>query len=396
MKSFPRIVSVLVVVALVSSILVVLLVPQPVPVDVALVEKGLLEQKVVDEGRARVRERYTVSSPVAGTLARIDLNEGDVVEPGMVLARLLPLPSPLLDPRARQVAVQRLASTVDTQRQTAATVARADTALEQARRELARVEALSKQGALPASQLEQAGADARMREAELASARFSEQVATHDIEQARAALERFAPGGHGSDQFDVTSPVHGQVLHVLHKSEGVVDAGKPLLEVGDPQALELVVDVLSQDAVSVRPGMTARLLHWGGAAPLLAKVRRVEPSAFTKTSALGVDEQRVNVVLDPDGPPDAWRSVGDGFSAEVEITVWSKPDVVQVPTSALFRHGADWAVFVVTDGKAVLRDVQTGHRGPLTTELLDGLRPEETVILHPGASVRGGIRVAHR
>jgi HlyD family secretion protein len=275
-------------------------------------------------------------------------------------------------------------------------VTRAEAALDEARRELARVDTLSKQGALPPAQLEQAEADARMREAELASARFSDQVAAHDIEQARAALERFSPSARPSEQFEVTSPVHGQVLHVLHKSEGVVEAGQPLLELGDPQALELVVDVLSEDAVAVHPGMPARLLHWGGEPPLSAKVRRVEPSAFTKTSALGVDEQRVNVILDPDGPPDGWRAIGDGFHAEVEITVWSHPDVLQVPTSALFRQGAGWAVFVVARGRAVVRGVQMGHRGALQTEILGGLAPDETVIVHPGASVHEGARVAPR
>jgi HlyD family secretion protein len=370
--------------------------PHPIDVDVARVIRAPLDQKVVDEGRARVRERYTVSAPVAGALARIDLHEGDVVEPGMVLARLLPLPSPLLDPRSRQVAVERLAGAMDTQRQTASTVTRDDAALEQARRALVQAQALAQKGAVPQAQLDQATADARMREAELSSARFSEKVATHDIEQARAALERFAPGARPSEQFEVTSPVHGQVLHVLHKSEGVVEPGTALLEVGDPQALELVVDVLSQDAVAVRPGMPARLLHWGGVAPLSANVRRVEPSAFTKTSALGVDEQRVNVVLDPGGPSDVWKPFGDGFAAEIEITVWTKPDVVQVPTSALFREGAGWAVFAVRGGRAVSHTVEVGHRGALQTEIVGGLEPDEVVVIHPGASVHDGAKVASR
>jgi HlyD family secretion protein len=390
-----RIVTALLAVALLAGVLFALR-TQPIDVDVARVVRAPLDLKVVDDGRARVRERYTVSAPVAGTLARIDLNEGDVVEPGMVLARLLPLPSPLLDPRSRQVAEQRLASATDARKQAEATVTRAETADDQADRDLARVQALASQGSLSPAQLEQASADARMRKAELASARFSEKVAAHDAEQARDALERFSPGGHPSEQFEVTSPVHGQVLHVLHKSEGVVEAGTALLEVGDPQALELVVDLLSQDAVAVRPGMPARLLHWGGDPPLTAKVRRVEPSAFTKTSALGVDEQRVNVVLDPEEPSDAWRSLGDGFAAEIEITVWSKPDVVQVPTSALFRRDAGWALFTVSGGRAVGRAVQMGHRGALQTEIIGGLDSDEVVIIHPGASVHERAKVALR
>jgi HlyD family secretion protein len=314
----------------------------------------------------------------------------------MVLARLLPLPSPLLDPRSRQVAVERLASTIDTQKQTASTVTRDDAALDQARRALVQAQALAQKGAVPQAQLDQATADARMREAELSSARFSEKVAAHEIDQARAALERFSPGARPSEQLEVTSPVHGQVLHVLHKSEGVVEPGTALLEVGDPRALELVVDVLSQDAVAVRPGMSARLLHWGGEPPLGATVRRIEPSAFTKTSALGVDEQRVNVVLDPEGTSDVWRPFGDGFAAEIEITVWTKPDVVQVPTSALFRQGAGWAVFTVRDGRAVTHGVEVGHRGALQTEIVGRLEPDEVVVIHPGASVHDGAKVASR
>jgi HlyD family secretion protein len=370
--------------------------PQPVDVDVARAVRAPLEQDVVDDGKARIREKYTVSAPVAGTLARIELREGDVVEPGTVVARLLPLPSPLLDPESRKAAEQRLAAAIDAAAQAKATVARAQALSDQARAEYARVENLAKQGALPTAQLDQATVDARAREADLASAGFAEKVAEHEIVQARAALARYSPGGERSEQFEVTSPVHGQVLHVLRKSEGVVSAGAALLEVGDPSALELVADVLSQDAVQIQPGMPARIVHWGKTTPLTARVRNIEPAAFTKTSALGVDEQRVNVVLDLDGPPDAWRALGDGFAVEIEINVWSRPDVLQVATSALFRDGNGWSVFVVEGGRARVRHVEPGHRGPLQTEVLSGVQPEEPLIIHPGASVREGVRVAFR
>lgn len=390
-----RIVVVVIAVALIAGVLNVLR-TKPLDVDAASVARAPFEQLVVNDGVARVRERYTVSAPVAGTLARIELHEGDVVEPGAVLARLLPLPSPLLDPRAREVAEQRLASAVDTQRQAEATVARAEAAAEQAHRELARDTALSSKAAVAVSDLDRTTAEARVRDAELASARFAAKVAQHDIEQARAALETFAPGARRTQPFEVTSPVHGQVLHVLHQSEGVITAGTALLEIGDPQALELAVDVLSQDAVQVRPGMAARVVHWGGTATLGAKVRRIEPAAFTKTSALGVEEHRVNVLFDLEGPADQWRLLGDGFAVEVEIVVWSQPDVLQVPTSALFRRGAGWAVFAINDGRARMRDVQIGHRAALTTEIASGLAPGDVVIVHPSASVRDGAAVAHR
>jgi HlyD family secretion protein len=395
MKWSFRVVAVVLALALVAATIAALR-PRPIDVEVAAVVRGSLEQKVVDDGKARVRERYTVSAPVAGTLARIELHEGDVVEPGSILARLLPLPSPLLDPRSRQVAEQRLASALDMQRQSQASVARAETANDDARRELQRVTQLASQGAVPDAQLDRTGAEARMRDSELASTRFAERVAAHEIDQARSALETFRPGARVSEQLEITSPVHGQVLHVLHQSEGVIEAGAPLIEVGDPQALELVVDVLSQDAVALRPGMVAYVVHWGGDRPLDAKVRRVEPAAFTRTSALGVDEQRVNVVLDMVAPPVQWRALGDGFAVEIEITLWSKPDVLKVPTSALFRDGPAWAAFVVSGGRAVTKHVEPGHRGALDTEVLAGLEADDLVIVHPGASVRAGVRVAHR
>ncbi|MFO0725370.1 MAG: efflux RND transporter periplasmic adaptor subunit [Myxococcota bacterium] len=370
--------------------------PQPVQVDVATVQRGLLEQKVVDDGRARVRERYTVSTPVTGTLARLELVEGDLVEPGAVLARLLPLASPLLDPESRRAAEDRLASVIDASQQAQASAARAELAADQSRRDLSRVEALAKGGAVASAELDQATVNLKIREAEAASAGFAAKVAAHEIEQARAALRRFTPGAGKAEQFVINAPVRGQVLHVLHKSEGVVTAGTALLELGDPGALELVADVLSQDAVSIRPGMTARVLHWGGENPLSAKVRRVEPAAYTKTSALGVEEQRVNVVLDPGGAPEAWRALGDGFALEIEITTWSKPDALKVPTSALFRRGAEWFVFSVDDGHARARAVKLGHRGPLEAEIESGLEAGAVVVVHPGAGVQEGTSVAYR
>jgi HlyD family secretion protein len=390
-----RIGSIVIGLALIGGVAVALR-PPPVDVDVAKVVRAPLDQKVVDDGRARLRERYTVSAPVAGTLARIELHEGDVIEPGSVLARLLPLASPLLDPESRRAAEQRLASSIDASDQSQATVARAQIASDQSKTDLARVEALAREGAVPPTQLDQATVDANMRDSELASAKFASQVAAHDIEQSRAALARFTPGVGKSEQFEITSPVHGQVLHVLHKSAGVVTAGTPLLEVGDPQALELVADVLSQDAVSIKPGMAAMIVHWGGDGSLSARVRRIEPAAFTKTSALGVDEQRVNVILDLNGSPEQWHAIGDGFAVEIEITIWSKPDVVQIPTSAMFHQGGDWAVFVIADGRARTRLVVPGHRGPLQTEIMNGLQTDEQVIIHPGAAVHDGVRVTYR
>jgi len=390
-----RIIAVVIGLALAAGAIVALR-PAPLDVETATVIRAPLAQKVVDDGKARIQEKYVVSAPVTGTLARIELHEGDVVEPGTVLARLLPLATPLLDPESRRTAEQRLGAAIDAAEQAKATMARARVVNEQAKTDLGRVEALAKQGAVSPTALDRATLDAHTTDSELASARFAARVADHQIAEARAALERFAPGATKSEQFLVTSPVQGQVLHVLRQSEGVVAAGTALLEVGDPTALELVADVLSQDAVLVHPGMPAEVVHWGGTAPLTAKVRRVEPAAFTKTSALGVDEQRVNVLLDLDDSPARWGPLGDGFAVEIEITIWSKLDAIQVPTSALFRRGDGWAVFAVKNGRAGTHAVEPGHRGPLQTEIVTGLSPGETVIVHPGVAVRDGVRVAFR
>jgi HlyD family secretion protein len=371
--------------------------PKPASVEVVRAEVGPLEQQVVDDGRARIRERYTVSAPVAGTLGRIELHEGDSVEPGTVLARLLPLPSPLLDPRARDIAQQRVASAQDAHRQAAVTLERAKAAAEIAQRDFNRTRALASAEAAPQTQLDSAAAEFKLRKIEADSALFAERVASHGIDEARAALETFSPHAKGVEQLEITSPVHGKVLHVLHKNEGVVTAGTALIEVGDPEALEIVVDILSQDASQIRAGMSGRILHWGGDnPPLQAKVRRIEPAAFTRTSALGVDEQRVNVLLDLDSPPQDWRTLGDGFAVEVAITTWQKPDALRTPTSALFRDNSGWALFVVQKGRATLRHVDVGHRGPLQSEILGGLTAGEETIIHPGATVKNGVVVEAR
>jgi HlyD family secretion protein len=310
-----------------------------------------------------------------------------------VLARLLPLPSPLLDPRAREVAGQHVASTEDSHRQAQASLERAQDAAATAQQNLDRLKGLLAHEAAPQAQVDTALAELRQRHSEVESAKFAERVAAHGIDEAKAALESFANRDRGATQFVITSPVHGRVLHVLHKSEGVVTAGTALIELGDPQALELVVDVLSQDAARIHSGMPARAIHWGGDAPLVATVRRIEPAAFTRTSALGVDEQRVNVVLDLDSPPATWQALGDQFAAEIEITIWSKPDALHVPTSALFHKPEGWAVFAIDQGRAKARAVELGHRGPLETEILSGLRQGDEVIVHPGATVRDGVAV---
>ena len=303
----------------------------------------------------------------------------------------MPLATPLLGPSARKAAEQHLASASDSAEQAKATVARAENADAQAKGDLGRMEALAKRGSATEAQLDQASSDARMRRAELSSARFAERVAKHEIAQARTALARFTPGGTASP-----SSSKSRRRCTARAARHAPERGRrrrreaSILELGDPSALELVADVLSQDAVEIRPGMAAHVVHWGGEGPLAARVRRVEPAAFTKVSALGVDEQRVNVLLDLEGEPETWGALGDGFSVPLEIILWSKPDVLQVPTSALFRAGDAWTVFIADGSRARARRVEVGHRGALQTEVTSGVQEGEVVIVHPGAAVHKG------
>lgn len=383
-----------VVAVLLVALVVVAARPKPLEVQTVAIVRGPLRLTVDEDGKTRVRERYTVPAPVAGTLSRVELRAGDPVEPNTIIARLLPLPSPLLDPRARAVAQQQLASTRDAQQQAQAGVARAQSAVELAKSTVARDRHLVETGALGAAELEQVEADAHMKESELQSLRFAEQVAVHNITQAQAAVSRFDLKPGVVDSLDITSPVHGRILHVLHEDAGPVASGTSIIEVGDLDSMEIVAQLLSQDAVSVRPGMPATLTHWdaAGGREIKARVRRVEPAGFTKLSALGVEEQRVNVLLDLEDAASA-SPLGDGFAVEVSILTWAGEGVLQVPTSALFRQSEGWAAFVVHDGRAKIRALQIGHRGPLRAEVTGGLVEGDVVVAHPGPSLKDGTLV---
>lgn len=387
-----RIIYVVVPVVLTVTLVALAARPKPLEVQGATVERGPMRLSVVEEGKTRVRERYTVPAPAAGTLTRVELHAGDPVDPGTVIAELLPLPSPLLDPRAREVAVQQVASTGDALQQAQASVARAESAATLSQSTLERDRRLVAEGALASSELEQMEATARMDESELQSMRFAEQVAAHSKTQAQAALARFDLKPGSVDHFDVTAPVHGRILHVLHADAGPVTSGTAIVEVGDLGSLEIVVDLLSQDAVAVRPGMPATLTQWGGPEPIAARVRRVEPAGFTKLSALGVEEQRVSVLLDLDDPAAA-AQLGDSFAVEVSIQTWSAERVLQAPASALFRDGDGWAVFVVKDGRATIQAVRVGHVGPLRAEVTGGLVAGDVLVAHPPTSLTSGAKV---
>lgn len=385
-------------VGLVAAIVVGMM-PKPVPVAMEPTTRGDLTITVDEDGRTRVKDRYIVSAPLAGNLARIELRPGDRVDEDAVLGRLLPLPSPLLDPQSQAQTRARLAAAQAAHRQAAAVESAARAAFEFAQKEIETERRLAPRGTIPMQRLEQAELELRTRKEDLASASFGSRVARHEVEVAKAALGRLASNGTAQgdgealDQILLRAPVEGVVLQVFSESEGVVQAGTPLIEIGDPRALEIVIDVLTTDAVRIQPDQNARIVRWGGDMALDARVRRIEPRAFTRLSSLGVEEQRVNVVLDLTTPQDQWASLGDGFRVEADIVVWQTQDALRVPTSAVFRHDGQWNVFVYEAGHARLRTIELGERNGFTAQVLDGLTEGDIVILHPGERVKDGIAV---
>lgn len=372
--------------------------PAPVRVEAARVARGPMRVTVDEDGQTRIKERYIVSAPLAGRLARIDLREGDpVAAEKTVLALIEPVDPTLLDPRARAEAEARVRAAEAAVEHSGAALQSAAAALELAQSELANLRDARSKGAAGVLELERAEAVARIREEEARAAGFARDIARFELDLAKAAFLRTDPQGVNADwRFPITSPITGHVLRVLQESAGVVQAGTPLLELGDPQDLELVVDILSSDAVAVRPGAQAVLERWGGEAPLQGRVRLVEPAAFTKISALGVEEQRVNVIIDFADPPEVRVGLGDAYRVEARIVVWESADVLKVPTGALFRHADSWAVFVIADGRAAARDVTIGKRNAQEAQVLSGLAEGETIVVYPSDKVRAGVRVEPR
>lgn len=387
------------VLAAVLALLVVSFLPQPVPVDVSPVAQGRFEQTVDEDGKTRVRERYVVSAPLAGRVLRIQLKEGDAIERRGLLAVMVPAAPALLDVRTERELKERLAAAEDDRSRTQAVVDRAKAALKQAKTDLQRTQQLAKENLVPPSQLEQTELAVTIQTKELEAAEFQDNVAGHQVDLARAALLQTRKGidpRAAPDRLEIRSPVAGRVLRVVQESEAVVALGAPLLEIGDPSDLEVVVDVLTTDAVQIRPGMSVRIERYGATPPLDGRVRLVEPSAFTKVSALGVEEQRVNVVIDLVSPRDQQNTLGDGYRVETRIVVFSDEHAVKVPAGALFREGDRWAVFVLSGGRARKRVVEVGRRNGVEATIERGLDVDEQVIVYPSDAVKDGVRIKRR
>lgn len=373
--------------------------PQPLGVEAAVTTRRPLRVTVEAEGKTRLINRYVVSAPVAGYLHRIEWKIGDSVRQGQPLAMIDPLPSEVLDPRRRAQAEARVAASQASlqvaQQTAAATRAEAD----YAKLEFERITALcQRQCVVTKDERDRTESRARQTQAQLRSAQFAVEVARHEVEAAQTALRHSAaqPGEAAQETVIVRSPVDGQVLARQRQSEGIVEPGAPLLEVGDPRALEVAVDVLSADAVRIRPGTPVTLERWGGEQPLEGLTRTVEPVGFTKLSALGVEEQRVWVVVDLRSPAEAWSRLGDGYRVEASFVVWQSKQVLQIPASALFRWSDGWAVFVIENGQAHRRAVEIGQRGGLVAEIRSGLSEGERVIPHPDDALQEGAAVQVR
>jgi HlyD family secretion protein len=388
-----RVMGTLVAIAVVAMVIYAAL-PKPIPVDVAVATREPMTVTVDEDGRTRVKDRYVVSAPLSGNLARIELEAGDEVKEGAVLARIVPLAPPLLDERSVKTSKARVAMATAAFRQASAQLDRSRAAEAFAKSEAERAQELFDAGAIPRQQLEQKELTLRTATADLTSAQFAHRVAAFEVEMAKAALAG-SQDGEAGQQIEVEAPVNGKVLRVMRQSAGAVQAGTALLELGEPHALEVVVDVLTRDAVSVRPGATVYIEQWGGER-LEGTVRYIEPSAFTRMSSLGVEEQRVNVVIDLTVPENRWSALGDGYRVETRIVTWQQDDVLQVPASAVFRHGDGWAVFAVEDGTVSLIPIAIGQRNGRQVQVDSGLEAGARVIIHPGAQVVDGVKVEIR
>jgi HlyD family secretion protein len=367
-----------------------LLRPKPVQVEVGQVTRGPMMVTVEEEGETRIHDHFIISSPVAGRLLRLHLDAGDRVRKGQTVARIVPAP---LEPRQRAELVAQLDAARASTREAEVEVERAHSEHEQALRDRTRSEQLGAQGIISREALEQAQTKETTARKLLDATHRRLDAARAQEAAANARLLEAERGGKEGTVVAVKSPLNGKVLRLLQQSERVVVPGTPLLDLGYSPQLEVVTDVLSTEAVKVHAGDPVLLEGWGGAKPIRARVRLVEPSGFTKISALGIEEQRVNVIIDFVDPP---GTLGDGYRVEARIIVWQAENVVKLPASALFRHGESWAVFTMQNGRARLREVRIGHRNPSEAEVLGGVAVGQPVILHPTNQIEEAVRVRTR
>jgi HlyD family secretion protein len=365
--------------------------PAPLRVDLATVTRGPLTLSFEEQGRTELRHHYVIAAPAAGTLHRITLEQGDAVHAGDVVAQIDPSRAALLDPATRANTVAQIAAAAADIDAAAARLAAAMSAAALAQKELGRIEQLRKTGVVSQADLDAARSNGERAQA----ARKAAEVDRRAADERRSALGSLLAqqGQGGGTTLDLHSPIDGVVLHRYVESAVPVAAGQQLLELGDPGDLDIEVDTLSQDAIRLRAGMAARVIRWGGDAPLEARVWRIEPGGFTKISALGVEEQRTRVRLDLTSPPAQWPHFGDAYRVEVEFLLAQGDDMLQVPSSALFRENGRYALYRVVDGSARKNFVDIGLRGASATQIRSGLKPGDVVVAHPDDRIADGVRV---
>ena len=374
--------------------------PQPVQVDLLVAERGPLIVTVDEEGETRVKDVFVLSAPLAGLALRIELEPGDlIVADETVVTQIEPIDPAFLDVRSEAEAEAAVETALAARGLAAAEVEKARAELDFAQSELDRARALIRSETISERALDTAERAFRTEKAALDTAHAALRMRDWELEQARRRL--ISPSETVRDFeacqcVDITAPVDGRVLRVIQESEAVVEGGDPLIEIGDPRDLEVVVDLLSEDAVKVRAGQRVLLENWGGPEALEGVVERVEPYGFTKVSALGIEEQRVNVVIAFAGEPEGWARLGHGFRVEARVVLWEGEEVLRVPLTALFRDGQDWALFVVQDGRAARRQVTLGQRNGLEAQILEGLTEGEQVVLHPSDQVTEGVLLTPR
>lgn len=386
-------------VLVIAAVVVWAAMPAAVPVEAAFVTKGRFVASVDEDGKTRVRERYVVAAPLAGRLGRIRFKVGDQIKVDDAIATITPSPAPLMDPRTRQEVEERLGAAEANVERAKAVVERARAQSDQANTDFNRTKTLADRGAATAQALEHAELAVRLADRDLRAAEFLDHAAEHELSQMRALLARYSGNSNAAEppeSWNVTAPVSGAVLKVAQESETIVQPGTPLLDVGDPHDLEIVVDVLSTDAVEIRPGADVAIVHWGGQTVLSGRVRLVEPAAFTKISTLGVEEQRVNVLVDIVSPAEQWAKLGDAYQVDAQIAVFTQDDATIIPAGALFRRGDQWNVFVVRAGRAQVRDVRVLRRSGRLAAIASGLNEGEVVIVYPSDRVASGVRVGVR
>jgi|SRR6056297_1031140 len=367
--------------------------PKPLAVDIVEASVGPVTVSVREQARTRVKDRFEISAPVAGFAPRLEWEAGDRVNAGELLVELQPVPASVLDRRSRQTGEAEVARAEAAVTAAQAALEAARSAAELAETEFQRLRPLFERGTISASELDRASARRNQAQAQLRSAESNVEVARQGLRYARAALVQGNENGQELSSFRIEAPVGGTILQVIHESAGIVQPGQALLELGDPASLEIVAEVLTSDAIRLAPGMPVELERWGGDNILLGEVRRIEPSAFTKVSALGVEEQRTQVIIDLTSPRAQWSALGHGYRVEARFILWRAPATLSVPNGAVFELDGGAAVFVVKSGRARVQAIEAGRRGERHTQVVSGLDPGQPVIAHPDNAIEDGARV---